>query len=80
MFKKEVSETMIILSQRVTKYPLMIDALLKYSKGQDEESLMLSKALTYVKVRIFLSWISLDITQSILASLPRIASIMVWLP
>ena len=52
MFKKEVSETMIILSQRVTKYPLMIDALLKYSKGQDEESLMLSKALTYVKVRI----------------------------
>ena len=52
MFKKEVSETMIILSQRVTKYPLMIDALLKYSKGQDEESLMLSKALNYVKVRI----------------------------
>ena len=52
MFKKEVSETMIILLQRVTKYPLMIDALLKYSKGQDEESLMLSKALTNVKVRI----------------------------
>ena len=50
MKKKGVPEGILFLTHRVTKYPLMIEALLKYSKNQPEEMEMLKKSLECVKV------------------------------
>lgn len=51
MKKKGIPECILFVTHRVTKYPLMLEALMKYSKDQEEELSTLKKALDLVKVR-----------------------------
>lgn len=48
--KKGIPECILSVSHRVTKYPLMIEAIIKYSKDQANETEALKKALNRVKV------------------------------
>lgn len=50
MKKKGIPECILFVTHRVTKYPLMLEALMKYSKDQEEELTALKKALDLVKV------------------------------
>ncbi|KAG0723984.1 A-kinase anchor protein 13 [Chionoecetes opilio] len=49
MKKKGIPECILFVTHRVTKYPLMLEALMKYSKEQEEELGMLKRALELVK-------------------------------
>ncbi|KAB7501101.1 Rho guanine nucleotide exchange factor 18 [Armadillidium nasatum] len=49
MKKKGIPECILFVTHRVTKYPLMIEAIIKYSKDQPEETATLKKALDCVK-------------------------------
>lgn len=49
MKKKGIPECILFVTHRVTKYPLMLEALMKYSKDQEEELSTLKKALDLVK-------------------------------
>ena len=52
MKKKGIPESILFITHRVTKYPLILDALMKYSKDQVEESAILFKAQSCVKVSV----------------------------
>lgn len=52
--KKGIPECILFVTQRLTKYPLLIEPLIKTSKENKIEQEKLSKALALVKVRIFL--------------------------
>ncbi|KAK3866712.1 hypothetical protein Pcinc_027774 [Petrolisthes cinctipes] len=47
--KKGIPECILFVTHRVTKYPLMLEALMKYSKDQEEELGLLKRALCLVK-------------------------------
>lgn len=48
--KKGIPECILFVTQRLTKYPLLIEPLIKTSKENKEEQEMLHKALALVKV------------------------------
>ena len=50
MKKKSIPGCILSVTQRVTKYPLMMDVLIKYSKDQPEELDTLKEALANIKV------------------------------
>lgn len=50
MKKIGIPECILFVTHRVTKYPLMLEALMKYSKDQEEELSSLKRALDLVKV------------------------------
>lgn len=52
--KKGIPECILFVTQRLTKYPLLIEPLIKTSKENKIEQEKLSKALALVKVRILL--------------------------
>lgn len=52
--KKGIPECILFVTQRLTKYPLLIEPLIKTSKENKIEQEKLSKALALVKVRISL--------------------------
>ncbi|KAL0278807.1 UNVERIFIED_CONTAM: hypothetical protein PYX00_000509 [Menopon gallinae] len=47
--KKGIPECILFVTQRLTKYPLLIEALIKSTKDNKAEQERLQKALTYVK-------------------------------
>ncbi|XP_064103577.1 rho guanine nucleotide exchange factor 18-like isoform X9 [Macrobrachium nipponense] len=49
MKKKGIPECILFVTHRVTKYPLILEALMKYSKDQEEELISLKHALDLVK-------------------------------
>ena len=49
MKKKGIPEIILFMTQRVTKYRLIVEALIKFSKDQQEETLILNKALDNIK-------------------------------
>ncbi|CAL4065020.1 unnamed protein product, partial [Meganyctiphanes norvegica] len=49
MKRKGIPECILFVTHRVTKYPLMLEAFIKYSKDQEEELQALKKALELVK-------------------------------
>lgn len=49
MKKKGIPECILFVTHRVTKYPLILEALMKYSKDQEEEITTLKRALDLVK-------------------------------
>jgi A-kinase anchor protein 13 len=49
--KKGIPECILFVTQRLTKYPLLIEPLIKTSKDNKVEQERLSKALALVKVR-----------------------------
>ena len=48
--KKGIPECILFVTQRITKYPLLIDPLIKTSREQPDECLKLQKVLGFVKV------------------------------
>jgi len=48
--KKGIPECVLFVTQRLTKYPLLIEPLIKTSKKNKIESEKLSRALAMVKV------------------------------
>lgn len=52
--KKGIPECILFVTQRLTKYPLLIEPLIKTSKENKIEQEKLSKALALVKVCISL--------------------------
>jgi A-kinase anchor protein 13 len=48
--KKGIPECILFVTQRITKYPLLIDPLIKTSREQPEECLKLQQVLGFVKV------------------------------
>ena len=50
--KKGIPECILFVTQRITKYPLLIDPLIKTSREQPEECLKLQQVLGFVKVRL----------------------------
>lgn len=48
--KKGIPECILFVTQRITKYPLLIDPLIKTSREQPEECLKLQEVLGFVKV------------------------------
>lgn len=48
--KKGIPECILFVTQRLTKYPLLIEPLIKTSKDNKEEQELLQKALALVKV------------------------------
>lgn len=55
--KKGIPECILFVTQRLTKYPLLIEPLIKTSKENKIEQEKLSKALALVKVCIFVTFI-----------------------
>lgn len=53
--KKGIPECILFVTQRLTKYPLLIEPLIKTSKDNKEEQERLSRAYALVKVRGVLS-------------------------
>lgn len=49
--KKGIPECILFVTQRITKYPLLIDPLIKTSREQPDECLKLQQVLGFVKVR-----------------------------
>lgn len=47
--KKGIPECILFVTQRITKYPLLIDPLIKTSREQPEECLKLQEVLSFVK-------------------------------
>jgi hypothetical protein len=50
--KKGIPECILFVTQRITKYPLLIDPLIKTSREQPEECLKLQQVLGFVKVKL----------------------------
>lgn len=48
--KKGIPECILFVTQRITKYPLLIDPLIKTSREQPDECLKLQQVLGFVKV------------------------------
>ena len=48
--KKGIPECILFVTQRITKYPLLIDPLIKTSRDQPDECLKLQQVLAFVKV------------------------------
>ena len=57
--KKGIPECILFVTQRITKYPLLIDPLIKTSREQPDECLKLQQVLGFVKVRSFFFFPSL---------------------
>ena len=51
--KKGIPDCIWFVTQRITKYPLLIDPLIKTSREQPEECLELQQVLGFVKVCIY---------------------------
>lgn len=51
--KKGIPECVLFVTQRLTKYPLLIEPLIKTAKDNKPEQEKLSKALALVKVSLF---------------------------
>jgi A-kinase anchor protein 13 len=52
MKKKGIPECILFMTHRITKYPLMIEAIIKYSRDQQEETATLRRALHNIKVNM----------------------------
>lgn len=51
--KKGIPECILFVTQRLTKYPLLIEPLIKTTKDNKEEQSRLVNALSLIKVRDF---------------------------
>lgn len=63
--KKGIPECILFVTQRITKYPLLIDPLIKTSRETPEECLKLQQVLSFVKVFLYASYFLIDYIFSI---------------
>ena len=68
--KKGIPECILFVTQRITKYPLLIDPLIKTSREQPDECLKLQKVLGFVKVYHHCIQNSVIVLSSVVVSVP----------
>ncbi|KAM4719475.1 rho guanine nucleotide exchange factor 28 isoform 2-T2 [Anableps anableps] len=47
--RREIPECILLVTQRITKYPVLLERILQYTQEQTEEHANLSKALTHIR-------------------------------